>query len=1182
MKYNFNPQQEQAIYLSGQNILVSAAAGSGKTTVLIERIFEHISGANPIDIDRLLVLTFTNAAAAQMRQRLEIRLNLALNTDPGNQHLRKQLALLPQASITTIHSFCLNTIRKYFYALPIDAGFRIATQTERQILGEDVLADFMEQQYELGGDDLAALADLYGGNRDDRELLRLITDLHQFSLSQANPSDWLKKSVADFGNAKTIDDFCWSPFLAQMIGEDLALIGTNLQKAHAFGENNDIPLKWLKTLEAELADWQQLKPQQQSLSQILASLANQQFGRMSAAKDGDELAKATFKELRQAAIKPWQELIKQYCQRDYQLLLDDMAAINPLLQRLQLLVDGYQQALSEQKRKRNLIDFSDMEHLCLALLADTNNGIAAELSQNFAEVLIDEYQDINLIQETILSLLQNGHNLFAVGDVKQSIYRFRLAEPRLFLQKYQDYGLNLGGKAIELNYNYRSNQTIIEAVNFIFERLMSKDIAEIDYDFKARLQAGRDDGGEPAELWLIEKEEAQPEPATDDDGQEASNDQAEHHLSAEARFIGQRINQLMAAGQYQYQDIVILLRSPQHKEAIYIEELQKQNIPVIAAKHDDFLQSSEIKLVMALLAILDNPLRDIDLAAIMRSLWGNFSMDQIAALRLLNRELPLWLLLEDLVTNEPPADLAQELVAKCITFVDRIKKWRQQLKSQRISDFLAYIYEQGGLYQLVLALPLSSQRQENLEAFYHLALDYEEGNYQGLFRFLTFIEQNKNQNSRRLSGAANGRNAVQIMSIHQSKGLEFPIVFVANLAAKFSRRDEYRDILWHKDLGLAPKIIDRDKRIKFPSLAHDALRLALRKENLAEEMRILYVALTRAKEKLIICAALKDVPDKITACYNAIDSQAECLNAYSLGRETSPLNWLIEALLISPAARPFYQAANLKMPSFSREDDLLWQCRIVQAAKADDLVLASNQFSRQNLAQKLAARPINQQIEQVLGYKYPYQDIAEYPAKWSVTELNRLKHLPAGEILSEAAFWPNPGAKNQGSSLERGNIYHQIMQQIDLQALAQNQTLKQQIELLLANNLLTEQALRQIDLKKIEAFLQSPLAKRLLNSSKIWREQKFTYALPANSLITAAADDDILVLQGIVDLLFEENGKLIVIDYKSGGFGKSISQLQADYQNQIYYYSLALSDIFKQEVAEAYLVFLDLGLQITT
>ncbi len=1182
MKYNFNPQQEQAIHLSGQNILVSAAAGSGKTTVLIERIFEHISGVNPIDIDRLLVLTFTNAAAAQMRQRLETRLNQALSADPANQYLRKQLALLPQASITTIHSFCLNTIRKYFYALPIDAGFRIATQTERQILGEDVLADFMEAQYELGGEDLAALADLYGGNRDDKELLRLINDLHQFSLSQANPADWLKKTVVDFCKAQTIDDFCWSPFLAQMIGEDLAFIGANLQKAYAYGENNDIPQKWLKTLEAELADWQQLKPHQQSLSQVLASLANQQFGRMSAAKDGDELAKATFKELRQAAIKPWQELIKQYCQRDYQLLLADMAAINPLLQRLQLLVTGYEQALSKQKRKRNLIDFSDMEHLCLALLADSQNGIAAELRQNFAEVLIDEYQDINLIQETILSLLQNGNNLFAVGDVKQSIYRFRLAEPRLFLQKYQDYGLDIGGKAIELNYNYRSNQTIIAAVNFIFERLMSKEIAEIDYDLKAKLQAGRDDGGEPAELWLIEKEEAQLEVVEDDDEQEAAGEQAEHHLSAEARFIGQRISQIIAAGQYQYRDIVILLRSPQNKEAIYIEELQRQNIAVIAAKHNDFLQSSEIKLVLALLAILDNPLRDIDLAAIMRSLWGSFSMDQIASLRLLNRELPLWLLLEDIVYGEPPAELEQELVAKCATFVYRIKAWRQQLKSQRISDFLIYLYEQGGLSQLVLSLPLSSQRQENLEAFYHLALDYEEGNYQGLFRFLTFIEQNKNQNSRRLSGAANGHNAVQIMSIHQSKGLEFPIVFVANLAAKFSRRDEYRDILWHKDLGLAPKIIDRDKRIKFPSLAHDALRLALRKENLAEEMRILYVALTRAKEKLIICGAVKDIPAKIKACYQAIENQGERLNGYDLGRETSPLNWLIKALLISPAARPLYQAADLEMPRFSREDDLLWQCRIIQAPKGQEADLVDNSFSRQNLLQKLAERPSNEQVNRVLGYHYPYQAIADYPAKWSVTELNRLKHLPAGDILSEAAFWPNLGAKKPGSGLERGNIYHQIMQQIDLQALVQNQSVKQQIKLLLDQNLLTEQDLRQIDIKKIEGFFKSPLAKRLLKSNQIWREQKFTYALPAKSLIAEASADDMLVLQGIVDLLFMENEQLILIDYKSGGFGKSISQLQADYQNQIHYYRLALGDIFKQEIAEAYLVFLDLGLQITT
>ncbi|MCL1905774.1 MAG: helicase-exonuclease AddAB subunit AddA, partial [Clostridiales bacterium] len=791
MAHNLSEEQRQAIEQRGGNILVAAGAGSGKTTVLTERVLSLVCGDTPKDIDRLLVLTFTNAAAAEMRSRIEESLDRRLLAKPGDKHLIRQLDIVQQAPITTIHAFCLDILRRYFYHLDLDAGFSVPSEMERTILREETMEAFLEEEYEKDDGLLTTLAACYGGKRDDKDLARLIDELYSFSRSQPYPETWLKEGFAAFTTGGGLDSYPWSAFLLGDLAEDLAAARRSLVSARDLAVKEDIPGSWLVRVTSEIEELESILYGGSGLAGFCPALLGLSFAALpGAAKEGDKEAREEFRRLRDKGKKKANDLKKRFGQRAPKDMLADLRSLAPLMERLCGLVLDYGTALDREKRRRNLLDFDDMEHLCLRLLCDEENGVAAALREAFDELLIDEYQDINAVQERILCLLARGDNIFAVGDVKQSIYRFRLAEPALFLQKYREYGQGKGGRRIDLNRNYRSKGGVIAAVNYLFSQLMNKSSSELDYDESHELKAGQEDFGAKTELWLIDRNLYSVDAAAEDEDAEDTTLVApdEDTPVLEARLLGRRILELQKEG-YGLGDIAVLLRAAKSKESLLVREFTDMGIAAVAGSRPDYLQTAEISLILALLAIIDNPLQEPELAAVLRSPLYAFSLDELFQIR---RAAPEEQLYDALAITAQGAD---ELALKCRLFIERLDGWRDSLRFRRISELISDVYRETSLLQLAGALPRGCERQENLLLLIERAREYEAGGYRGLFRFLLFLADGRGKCIAEGLQLTEGEDAVRVMSIHRSKGLEFPVVIVANLGGNFALLEEKKDIL---------------------------------------------------------------------------------------------------------------------------------------------------------------------------------------------------------------------------------------------------------------------------------------------------------------------------------------------------------------------------------------------------
>ncbi|MEG1661234.1 MAG: helicase-exonuclease AddAB subunit AddA, partial [Clostridiales bacterium] len=842
--FDFSPEQQQAIASRGENLLVAAGAGSGKTSVLVERIIRRLSDReHPGSLQRLLVLTFTNAAAADMRAKIHGALTAMVKAEPDNRHILQELHQLPQASIGTLHSFCLNLLRRYYYRLELDGGFRIARETELVLLEDEVLENYLEQQYGQENGQAQALADAYGGGRDDRQLVELIQELYQFSRSQPHPEQWLQQACAFDG--ESLDDYPFAPFLRRYLQKQGEIAGVYLAQAAELARSAPelLPEGWLWALKEELAGVNCLAAGGDLVS-LLSTLHALEFQPLRGGKkDHNQPFRQEFKNLRNQGREEIKELQQRFGLGKPAQLLADLRALSVLTEPLARFTCEYGQALSTEKRKRNLIDFGDMEHLAYALLQQED--IAQELQQGFDEVLIDEYQDINAVQEEILRLVQTGNNCFAVGDVKQSIYRFRLAEPSLFLDKYAAYGKLTGGRRIDLNRNYRSTGGVIDGINYIFGQLMSMPIAEMDYDQAASLKAGREEYGQPTELLLADlsgnapRESGEAAESSNEEEEGAENEDLDA-LTAETRLIGGRIRQLLTEG-YTLDEMAVLLRTAKNRVAVVARELNAMGIAAVADQQDSFLKAPEIVLLLSLLKIIDNPRQDIALGAVLRSPLAGFTPEQLVEIRLAAKG-DFYLAFTACAAKEG------ELADRCRDFLTRLTAWRELARKEKISVLLRQLWQDTGIYHLAGALSDGKRRQANLDAFYAQACVYEAEDYRGLYRFIRFLEQVRDK-GRELPAVypQPQKAAVRIMSIHRSKGLEFKVVFVAGLGCRFHGAGGQQDLLWHKDLGLGPKVANREQRIKYPSLAYQAIAAKLRGETAAEELRIFYVALTRAR-----------------------------------------------------------------------------------------------------------------------------------------------------------------------------------------------------------------------------------------------------------------------------------------------------------------------------------------------
>lgn len=997
--------QWRAIVTDGSNILVAAAAGSGKTAVLVERIIRKI--AADTDVDRLLVATFTKAAAAEMKERIRIALEKELDKKPDSDHLRRQLALMGRASITTLHSFCLDVIRRYYALIGLDPGFRIANETEAELLRMDVLDELFEERYaESGGDrgeEFLALVDRFGGERGDEPLYALVLKLHDFAQSHPWPNAWLKETAAAFRvrDAAQLGRSEWVDSLGTVVALALEGAASLLRQALDVTRLPGGPDAYAETFQDDIAVVGALRAKVagETWETWHEAFAAAGFGKLKSQR-GDAVDKGLqeqAKDLRDRAKDMVGSLNDELFARTPDEFVAELRESAPLMAALAELVEQFGSRFEAAKLEKGLIDFGDMEHYCLRILRDAAStpewmipsAAALEYQQQFQEVLLDEYQDTNMVQEAIVSLISRDGkgNRFMVGDVKQSIYRFRLAEPGLFLHKYKTYrtasdvglsesdgpvsaGLPHGsgckgmandhlmvagsatellngegppaiaeaaaasdasgeyGVRIDLARNFRSRQEVVDGVNDVFRAIMREKAAEMDYDERAELVCGAtypasDEGGSPqryaVEFAVLDRGTGDDGEKGDDSGdKEAGSDEESpvenaeelQTVQLEARWIASRIMKLKgfaAEGEAEepflvydgkkgrkrplaWRDIVILLRADKQWAPVIIEELQQQGIPAYAELSSGYFEATEVETMLSLLRVIDNPYQDIPLAGALRSPIAGLSAEELSLIRIAGGRVPFFEAVRAAADDETvPADTR----GKLMRFLDALEEWRGEARQGSLADLIWRLYRETGYYDLAGGMTGGLQRQANLRALHDRARQYEATTLRGLFRFLRFIDRMRDGGGDLGTARALGEqeDVVRIMSIHKSKGLEFPVVFVAGLGKSFNRRDLHSPFLMHKQLGFGPRYIDTDLRVAYPTLPYLAIRHRLGMETLAEEMRILYVALTRPKEKMFLVGTVGDAAKQLQRWETALDANGE-LPDFRIAGASRFLDWL--------------------------------------------------------------------------------------------------------------------------------------------------------------------------------------------------------------------------------------------------------------------------------------------------
>ncbi|WP_047152893.1 helicase-exonuclease AddAB subunit AddA [Aneurinibacillus tyrosinisolvens] len=1247
--------QWEAIAVRGTNVLVAAAAGSGKTAVLVERIIRRISDeASPVDVDRLLVVTFTKAAAAEMRQRIGGALEKALASNSSSIHLRRQLTLLNRASITTLHSFCMEVLQRYYHLIDLDPSFRIADDTEARLLRQDTIDQLFEEEYGRGEDNASfyRLVDSYAGDRSDTALQNLIQRLYDFSRSHPWPDAWLDDMLAMY-SAADLAAFYEQPWFRSLEKDvRLELNGAKalLEKAAEIAGFAGGPLPYLETLHEDLSLVMNLQAAgEQSWDMLYEAFQTVQFGKLKACR-GDQFDKALqekVKGMRDQVKKRITDLAGELFTMHPQQYLENVWQVRPLLQKLVGLVRSFAECYQMAKVEKGLVDFADLEHYCLQILRHEEAGpdsllpSAASLDYRaqFAEVLVDEYQDTNMVQETIVRLVasdsENSGNLFMVGDVKQSIYRFRLAEPGLFLEKYLQYTKNGSGpgKRIDLAKNFRSRREVIDGTNFLFKQIMSESAGEIEYDAAAELVLGAIDypvpeGSEPSvDVLLInkstDKNEADPEEEPEESLTDYSDAEGEQPIDVseletvqlEARLIANKIQELIGTtGQppYQvfdkdsqsmrpvrYRDIVILLRATSQWAPVIAEEFKAYGIPAYAEVSTGYFSATEIQVMTSLLHVIDNPLQDIPLASVLRSPIVQLSAEEMAQIRLTQKEGSFY---EALAAYMGAAENAgTELQAKLSAFVSNLTNWRTEARQGALSSLIWQLYRETGYYDFTGGLPGGKQRQANLRALYDRACQYEATSFRGLFRFLRFIERMQDQGGDLGAARSLGEqeDVVRIMTIHKSKGLEFPVVFVAGLAKQYNLMDLNGSFLLHKELGFGPKYVDPELRISFPTLPYAAMKRRMRLEQLAEEMRVLYVAVTRAREKLFLVGTVKNLEKSVDKWAQTIAWPHWSLPDYELVRGRTYLDWIGPCLIRHHHAKDLLEITGTAERSIEAVADhaSAWS---VTCYSAEDFILtaAAENNAVSDLENLIAlghavpvAGPHQEVVEQRLSWKYNAPASESHLSKQSVSEIKRrqqaaLKQLEQEDtgylprsFNRETAARPRFLSRQKVNAAERGTAMHTVLQQLPVSRALSAAEIEEHIARMVERELLTAAEAEAVSPEQIERFFHSLPGQKMLSSTQVRREVPFNLAIPAPDAYPgwpAQEKGEIVLVQGVIDCLFEDNGEWILLDYKTDATANLPDAVLAErYRVQLDWYARAVEDISKKRVKEKILYFFD-------
>ena len=1215
MAVSFTPEQKKVIELHHRNILVSAAAGSGKTAVLVERIIRMITeGENPVDIDRLLVVTFTNAAAAEMRERISRAIDKRLEEDPLNVHLQKQASLLHNAQITTIDSFCLFVIRNNFNDIGLDPGFRVADEGELKLLSQDVLTELLEEKYQEHSPEFIDCVEYFTGGSNDKLLEEYLQKLYQFSMSYPWPEDWLMQCTDDYKITDEIEleNTSWCRYLTGYLRTVIEECISKVEFAIRIAERPDGPYMYGELLEQEKEMLQGLL-KDESLAFYYRAFEKLSFGRLPSKKDDsvNPLCREKVQQLRKEIKKQIEDMKETYLLLSPAQVVERMQKAAPHIETLLHLVLAYKLRLDEKKRKDNIIDFHDMEHFALNILLKIQEDgsvlpspAALEYRGFFEEILIDEYQDSNLVQELLLKSIsgedEGRYNRFMVGDVKQSIYKFRMARPELFMEKYDSYSKeDADCQRIDLHKNFRSRPQVLSGVNDLFEKIMGKKLGGVEYDAEAALYPGAvfpEYEGNDTEYLFAGKDE----------------DSGLSVREQEAALIARRIKELHrnfqvtdketgALRQADYKDIVILLRTASGWAEEFKAVLEREGIPAYVTSRTGYFQANEVKVLLGLLHVIDNPLQDIPLYGTLKSVFGGFTEEEIAKIRTGDKRKPLY---ETMLSYEGP------LQEKIQTFAAWVTELRGKSAYTPIHKLIQEILTETGYLDYVTAKPGGEQRRANVEMLLVRAAAFENTSYYGLFHFLRYIEQLERYEVDYGEADVLDENAdvVRIMSIHKSKGLEFPICFVAGLSKRFNMQDQTGRLIADADLGIGADYIDSSLRLQSKTLKKNAVALKMRLDALGEEMRVLYVAMTRAREKLILTAMVPDADklrDKMAEReLFAEQERAGGKSAFSeLAGASSYMDFILpnikEAVLISPEELLIEDSKEI-LQSMKQRQRLLTEAvgKAAYSDRSENSVVTelSRKFSRQYAYGYLSDLYIKTTVSEIKKKSMQAGAAGQMPGEMGdVSEGGRT-------LLGEAAFTKSlfeeeevvpyiPSfvkEKEELSGTDRGSAYHKVMELLDFAAVmeaageplikepekeAKQRVCKEvdrQLQQFVDREVLTKQWKEGVRSDKIAAFFATGLAKRMTEADRagrLYREQPFVMSLPASRLSKEFPDTEKVLIQGIIDVYFEEDGKIVIADYKTDAV-KEPEELIKRYQVQLDYYAEALERLTGKEVSQ--------------
>lgn len=1263
MGMKFTPEQQRVIELHNSNILVSAAAGSGKTAVLVERIIRMIcDGEHPADIDRLLIVTFTNAAAAEMRERIAAGITARLETDPGNEHIQKQSALLHNAQITTIDSFSLFLIRNHFNEIGLDPDFRVADEGEIKLLQQEVLAQLLEDAYagqfvpETPEQFHACVEYFCPGGRES-VLEQHILNLSRYAGSFPWPAEWLEERKNDYaaGDMEALVCSDYGQYLTERVNRTVEGCLEKLREVKRLCELPDGPYMYGELTEAEIEQLERLTSCK-DLEEQAAKVPAVTFARLPSKKDDSvdpakrELAKA----IRNSVKDTLSDLSESYFKTPLELAVEQGKACREPLRMLLDLVLEFDRRLLAAKQERHLIDFSNMEHYALQILlkrekveetggtgtdhAETKyrivpSDVAMEYRQYFQEILIDEYQDSNLVQEYLLSAIsgeeEGRYNRFMVGDVKQSIYKFRLARPELFLEKYDTYQETGDLCRIDLAKNFRSRIQVVDAVNGVFSRIMSREIGGIAYDDKAALYPGavypaQEDPAYGSELLLIRKPEK---------GEREESGIGEQHAEGagvlvdydnvrqlEALAIAARIKQLKgslqvmekSAGELRpvrYSDMVILLRTTSGWDEEFKKILEQQGIPVYITSKTGYFGALEVQELLQFLRVLDNPRQDIPLFGVMQSVFGGFTQEEIAQIRSggeghSRKRMTLYEALKEVAQSGRTVEEGEEISAgesageeaelsqKADTFLQRIGHYRDLTPFTSIRDLLQRILDDYDYLNYVTALPAGSKRRANVEMLLTKASAFEKTSYFGLFHFIRYMEQLEKYDVDYGEADTLDENAdvVRIMSIHKSKGLEFPVVFVSGLSKRFNMQDANQSLIVDMDLGVAVDYVDSVRRIKNKTLRRAVLSAKMKEDNLAEELRVLYVALTRAREKLILTAVLDKADEKWELAQMTGQERLTYLDFCEAG---SYMDFLLPILPKTGIAVKTLRTEDLAAEELGeqlRMGDRREQLRLIACGETP---LTGDPEENERKLMHLRER---------FAYQYPHPGLQKLYTKTTVSELK----IAAMAEKDEAAFHTFeekevvpyiPGFRREQEKVSgavRGNAFHRVMELLDFMYVfvesglfekcpgdyetyrkrLDAERLKNRLEEFLQRETislrLTEEYAKAVSLPKILNFLEQELAYRMWRAQEqglLYREQPFVLGIDAKRLDPDLPEGEKVLIQGIIDVFFIEDGEIVLLDYKTDVID-SLEALWNRYNVQIQYYEEALTKLMQMPVKE--------------